>query len=145
VIVLGGAIMPDGSVTRHRIESQRLFCFLPGRERDKQFHRFAIHRHDHSHYDQPRAWAACNNCSALVDSEPVYTIQPVVKPVWQTVEQPVVSCIQTFNRLSNQLYNRFGNRFCRVYGVSAFQSPWYGKPRFSGCVVIINGDRGCGR
>ena len=27
----------------------------------------------------------------------VYTIQPVVKPVWQ----PVVSCIQTFNRLSN--------------------------------------------
>jgi len=43
----------------------------------------------------------------------VYTIQPVVKPVWQ----PVVSCIQTFYRLSNpfdnwlyRVYSRFSNR-----------------------------------
>jgi len=32
----------------------------------------------------------------------VYTIQPVVTPIWQ----PVVSCIQTFNRLLNQFDNR---------------------------------------
>jgi len=37
----------------------------------------------------------------------VYTIQPVVKPVWQ----PVVSCIQTFSRLSNP----FDKRLYRVY------------------------------
>jgi len=47
----------------------------------------------------------------------VYTIQPVVqlvvKPVWQRVEQPVVSCIQTFNRL----FNKFDNRLYRVSGV----------------------------
>jgi len=34
----------------------------------------------------------------------VYTIQPVVKPVWQPVWQSVVSCIQTFTRLSKGLY-----------------------------------------
>jgi len=33
-------------------------------------------------------------------SSPVYTIQPVVKLVVKPVLQPVVSCIQTFNRLS---------------------------------------------
>ena len=32
--------------------------------------------------------------------EPVYTIQPVVKPVEQPVEQRTLSCKQTFNRLS---------------------------------------------
>jgi len=46
----------------------------------------------------------------------VYTIQPVVKriwqPVWQWVWQLVVSCIQTFTRLSD----RFDNRLCRVNG-----------------------------
>jgi len=41
----------------------------------------------------------------------VYTIQPVVKPVWQ----PVVSCIQTFNRL----LNRFDKRLYRVNGALA--------------------------
>jgi len=35
--------------------------------------------------------------SSFAALSPVYTIQPVVKPVWQLV----VSCIQTFNRLSN--------------------------------------------
>jgi len=39
---------------------------------------------------------------------PVYTIQLVVKPVWQ----PAVSCKQTSNRLSNQ--------FCRVNGALDF-------------------------
>jgi len=38
---------------------------------------------------------------------PIYTIQPVVKLVWQLV----VSCIETFNRLSNP----FDNRLYRVY------------------------------
>jgi len=42
---------------------------------------------------------------------PVYTIQPVVKPFWQ----PVVSCIQTFDRLSNPFDNRFDKRLYRVY------------------------------
>jgi len=41
----------------------------------------------------------------------VYTIQPVVKLVWQ----PVVSCIQTFNRFSNLFDNRFDNRLYHVY------------------------------
>jgi len=33
--------------------------------------------------------------------DPVYTIQPVLKPV----EQPVASCKQIFNWLSNRLFN----------------------------------------
>jgi len=37
----------------------------------------------------------------------VYTIQPVVKPVVKPDWQPVVSCIQTFNRLSKPFNNRF--------------------------------------
>jgi len=37
---------------------------------------------------------------------PVYTIQPVVKPVVQLVWQPAVSCKQTSNRLSNPFDNR---------------------------------------
>ena len=42
---------------------------------------------------------------------PVYTIQPVVKPVWQ-----LVKCLYTrHNRLSNWLSNRFENRLYRVY------------------------------
>jgi len=40
-------------------------------------------------------------------------IQPIVKPVVKLVWQPVVSCIQTFNRLSNP----FDNRLYRVNGV----------------------------
>jgi len=66
----------------------------------------------------------------------VYTIQPVVKAVVKLVWQPpVVSCIQTFNRLttvlneqsvrstrlsnrlSNGFDNRFDNRLYRVNGV----------------------------
>ena len=50
----------------------------------------------------------------------VYTIQPIVKPVWQRVWQrvwqPVVSCIQTFTRLANRFDNWFGNRLYRVNG-----------------------------
>jgi len=42
---------------------------------------------------------------------PIYTIQPVVKPV----EQPAASCKETFNRL----FNRFDNRLYRVNGVLA--------------------------
>jgi len=42
-------------------------------------------------------WLSCacvrHVASSLLPWSPVYTIQPVVKPVWQ----PVVSCIQTFN------------------------------------------------
>jgi len=37
--------------------------------------------------------------SSLVSLSPVYTIQPVVKPVWQQI----VSCIQTFTRLTTGL------------------------------------------
>jgi len=47
----------------------------------------------------------------------VYTIQPVVKPIVKPVWQPVVSCKQTFNRLSNpsdkqlyRVYSRLSNR-----------------------------------
>jgi len=42
----------------------------------------------------------------------VYTTQPFVNPVRQRVWQPVVSCIQTFTRLSN----RFDNRLYYVNG-----------------------------
>jgi len=38
----------------------------------------------------------------------VYTMQPVVK-------QAVVSCMQTFNRLSNPFDKWFDNRLYRVY------------------------------
>ena len=51
-------------------------------------------------------------------SDPVYTIQPVVKPVELPVEQPAASCKQTSNGLSNRLINRLGNRLYRVNGVS---------------------------
>jgi len=54
-----------------------------------------------------------------VSLRPVYTIQTVVKPVEQLVEQPAASCKQTFNRLSNRLFNRFDNRLYRVNGVWA--------------------------
>jgi len=37
---------------------------------------------------------------------PVYTIQPVVKPVVQRVWQPAVSCKQTSNRLWNRVVQR---------------------------------------
>jgi len=46
-----------------------------------------------------------------VYENPVYTIQPVVKPVVQRVWQPTVSCKQTSNRLSKWLSNRSDNRF----------------------------------
>ena len=49
-----------------------------------------------------------------VSWSPVYTIQPVVKPVVKRVWPPVVSCIQSFNRLSKRLYNRVENRLYRV-------------------------------
>jgi len=61
---------------------------------------------------------------------PVYTIQPVIQPDVKAVGQPVVSCIQTFNRLYNRLYefntsdsnpvyttNRLSKRLYRVNGV----------------------------
>ena len=53
---------------------------------------------------------------------PVYTIQPVVKPVEQAVGQPVVSCIQTSNRLKNQFYNRFDNQLYCVNGVGLLET-----------------------
>jgi len=62
------------------------------------------------------SWAAVHQLiqKALIYKtlNPVYTIQPVVKPVLQ----PVASCMQTFHRLSNGLYNRFDNRLYRVNG-----------------------------
>jgi len=50
----------------------------------------------------------------LLLPDPVYTIQPVVKPA----EQPAATCKQTFNRLSNWLFNRFNNRLYRVNAIS---------------------------
>ena len=42
---------------------------------------------------------------------PIYTIQLVVKPVWQPIK-----CLYTwYNRLSNQLSDRFDNRLYCVY------------------------------
>ena len=65
-------------------------------------------------------WQPCwtnSHCSFnRLSNRVVYTIQPVVKRVWQPVWQPVVSCIQTFNRLSNQFDNRVHNRLYRVNG-----------------------------
>ena len=52
----------------------------------------------------PTAWV-------VAAISPVYTMQPVVKPVWQ----PVVSCIQTVNRLSKPFDNRFDKRLYRVH------------------------------
>jgi len=48
---------------------------------------------------------------------PVYTIQPVVKLVWQTVNvciHDTRSCIQTFNRLSNPFDNRLNEQWLFV-------------------------------
>jgi len=56
----------------------------------------------------------CNNDP----SNPIYTIQPVVKPVVQPVWQRAVSCKQTSNRLSNWFDNRFDNRVERTAVVS---------------------------
>jgi len=73
----------------------------------------------------------------------VYTIQPVVKLVWQPVGQPAASCKQTSNRLSyrlttgwmfvytynllsnrlsNHFDNRFDNRLYRVNGTLRYLS-----------------------
>jgi len=38
---------------------------------------------------------------------PVYTIQPVFKPIVKPDRPPVVSCIQTFNRLLNRVVQPF--------------------------------------
>jgi len=63
----------------------------------------------------------------------VYTIQPVVKlvwqPVWQRVWQPVVSCVQTFNRSSNRFDDRFDNRLYRVNGAWLFLFVRSSEPR----------------
>jgi len=74
----------------------------------------------------------------------VYTIQPVVKPVWpveclhtrynrlivKPVWQPVVSCIQTFNRLLNRFDNRVDNRLYRVNGALALPRPLFIAAKF---------------
>jgi len=49
----------------------------------------------------------------------VYTIQPVVKRVWQPVE-----CLYTrYNRLLNRLHHRLDNRLYRVNGLKRFGLP----------------------
>ena len=59
--------------------------------------------------------------STRATSSPVYTIQPVVKPV---------ECLYTrYNRLSNRLYNRFDNRLYRVNGIGLLIIFYY-----TGCV-----------
>ena len=47
----------------------------------------------------------------------VYTIQLVVKQVWQPVWQAVGCLFTQYSRLSIRLYNRFDNRLYRVNGV----------------------------
>jgi len=63
----------------------------------------------------PRYYHFCCVHDCLWPYSPVYTIQPVVKTVVKPDWQPVVSCIQTFNRLSNPFDNRFHKRRYRVY------------------------------
>ena len=79
---------------------------------------------------QQQRWNLLKSCQI-----PVYTIQPVVKLVWQ----PVISCIQNINRLSKRVWqpdwqpvelrtavrstrllNRLDNRLYRVNGVLVF-------------------------
>jgi len=72
------------------------------------------------------SWCA----SAVQTSEPVYTIQPVVKPVEQPVEQqPAASCKQTSYRLSNRLFSWFDNRMCRANVVSRSLVVRAGRPQ----------------
>ena len=52
-------------------------------------------------------------------SNPVYTIQPVVKPIEQPVEQPVGCLFTRCSQLFKRLFNRFDNRLYRVSGVLA--------------------------
>jgi len=70
---------------------------------------------------------ASKDSTDLVLSNPVYTIQPVVKSVVQPVDnrlytrysrlsnQPVECLYTGYNRLSNGFDNRFDNRLYRVY------------------------------
>jgi len=54
--------------------------------------------------------------TTVLNEQPLF-VQPVVKPGLTNPDwQPVVSCIQTFNRLSNRFDNRFDNRLYRVNG-----------------------------
>jgi len=53
----------------------------------------------------------------MLSFKPVYTIQPVVKPVEQLVAQPVECLFTRCSRLFNRLLNRFDNRLYRVNGV----------------------------
>ena len=68
---------------------------------------------------------------------PVYTIQPVVKPVVKQVWQPVVSCIQTFNRLSNSFHNWFNKT-----AVSCIQ-PVVKTVVQPGLTTVLNEQTGC--
>jgi len=71
---------------------------------------------------QPAVYTIQQFVKPVTDWMFVYSIQPVVKPVWQ----PVVSCIQTFTRLSNRFDNRFDNRLYRVNGAlsTGMTVPW---------------------
>ena len=69
-------------------------------------------------------WSYCNLVTVVVSYvialwflllSPVYTIQPVVKPVVIPVWQPVECLYTRYNRLSNWLSNQFGNQLYRAY------------------------------
>ena len=70
---------------------------------------------------QNMKWRAARN--------PVYTIQPVVKPVVKRVWQPV-ECLYT---RYNQLSNRFDNRLYRVNGSRSHCSQWTLYPLMAYC------------
>jgi len=80
---------------------------------DERYHKLCTN--DHLSDDCLDYWNAQTLPHWQVLLSPVYTIQPVVKLIAKPVWQQVVSCIQTFNRLSNLFDNWFGNRLYCVY------------------------------
>jgi len=74
---------------------------------------------------------------------PVYTIQPVVKPVVRQVWQPGKCLYTRYNRLStplsNRLSNRFNNRLYRVYRHSTGCQTCLTTALTNGCIVYTDG------
>ena len=82
--------------------------------------------------------------SSTVLLNPVYTIQPVVKPVVQQVWQPAVSCKQTYNRLSTVLndqhcsFNQLSNRVVQPVWQTRFDNRVEGTAvRSTACQIVF--------
>ena len=95
---------------------------------------FVILTADRARIDRVNIRHCAISCRSVKQSNPIYTIQPVVKPAWQRVWQPAVSCKQTSNRLSNRLSNGFDNRLTAVLNEQPLFVQSVVKP---GCITIL--------